>query len=429
VRNAAAGEYRRYWRFFWPLALNGLFLLIGQQAFNGVLARHPDPERELAVYSYAIGLFYFFDIGTAFMPNMVTVYARTARARRVVRDFCLAIGVALTLPVLLAGATGSGRAAVGALFSIEGQVLADVCAYLVLLSGVVLLHVLHHYYNGMLILAEQTQRVSLIGISGVLISIATAVVGLRSGWKPMWILGGAEWLSGLFKLVALLLAWRAVRWQVVEDDAPVPGHRELLRFFWPVCISGMTFGLSRPLLFVFVSRVPDAFAITAGMRVSMDFLMLYQAIVNQFRHFFAAFGLGDLARKRRFMALVAAALTLAMGVVLATPLSELFFVELLGLHAALYAAAWHMSVLLLVVPGVLMVRNYYHGILIAAKRTAAMATGSFVRVLAIAGTGAGLLSLGLLDYRTAVLGMIAGFLAEMLIAWLSVLRYRRNTAA
>jgi hypothetical protein len=76
-----------------------------------------------------------------------------------------------------------------------------------------------------------------------------------------------------------------------------------------------------------------------------------------------------------------------------------------------------------------MVRNYYHGILIAAKRTAAMATGSFVRVLAIAGTGAGLLSLGLLDYRTAVLGMIAGFVAEMLIAWLSVLRYRRDTAA
>jgi hypothetical protein len=81
------------------------------------------------------------------------------------------------------------------------------------------------------------------------------------------------------------------------------------------------------------------------------------------------------------------------------------------------------------VPGVLMVRNYYHGILIVQKRTAAMATGSFVRVLAIAGTGAGLLALGALDYRTAVLGMIAGFVAEMAIAWRSVLRLRRDTAA
>ncbi|MFZ1294643.1 MAG: hypothetical protein WAR81_10575 [Pseudomonadales bacterium] len=420
-------EYRRYWRFFWPLALSATFMLIGQQAFNGVLARHADPERELAVYAYAIGVFFFFDVGTAFMPNMVTVFARSQAARQRVRRFCFSIGAAFAVPVALLGLTATGNSMVGILFRIEGAMLRDVCAYLGLLSGLILLHVTHHYYNGLLILAERTSWVSIIGVLSVAIGVSTAIHGFRHQWHPVYILGGAEWLSGLFKLAALLAIWRGVRGKIFLAEEKVPGYRDLLQFFWPVCISGMTFGVSRPLIFVFVSRVPDAVAIIAAMRVSMDFLMLYQAVVNQFRHFFSVFGFGQLAQKRRFMALVAGSLTLAMTVVLVVPpFSEAFFLGALGLNPQLYASARYMCFLLLVVPTILMVRNYYHGILIARKRTAAMATGSFVRVVAIAGSGALLLGGGVLDERTAVLGMIAGFLAEMIIAWRSVLRLERD---
>lgn len=421
-----AAEYRRYWRFFWPLALSGVFMLIGQQAFNGVLARHADPERELAVYAYAIGVFFFFDVGTAFMPNMVTVFAHSHAARSRVRRFCFSIGVAFTLPVAVLGLSTAGNTLVATLFRIEGAMLRDVCAYLGLLSGLILLHVTHHYYNGLLILAERTSWVSIIGVSSVAIGVSTAIIGFREQWHPVYILAGAEWLSGLFKLAALFAIWCGLRDKVLPADEQVPGYRELLQFFWPVCVSGMTFGLSRPLIFIFVSRVPDAVAIIAAMRVSMDFLMLYQAVVNQFRHFFAVFGLGQLALKRRFMALVAGTLTLAMAVVLAVPwFSEAFFLGALGLNRELYASARYMCILLLVVPTILMVRNYY-GILIVRKRTAAMATGSFARVVAIAGSGALLLAAGVLDERTAVLGMIAGFLAEMIIAWRSVRRLDRD---
>ena len=34
---------------------------------------------------------------------------------------------------------------------IDGAMLRDVCAYLGLLSGLILLHVTHHYYNGLLL--------------------------------------------------------------------------------------------------------------------------------------------------------------------------------------------------------------------------------------------------------------------------------------
>lgn len=410
-------EYGRYWRFFWPLALGAVCVLVGQQAYNGVLARLGDPERELAVYACAVGIFFLFDIGTAFMPNMVTVYARSRAARARVLRFCIAVGVAFTLPVLALGVTAPGERIVNAMYSLEPAMLADVRAYLALLSALVLLHVFHHYYNGLLILAERTSWVSAIGIAAVVISIAVAVYGLLEGWRPVQIIVAAEWWSGLFKLAAQLAAWRRVGDGLPEEDAAAPGWRELLAFFWPVCVSGMTFGLSRPLIFVFVARVDAAVAIIAAMRVSMDFLLLYQSVVNQFRHFFAAFGLSRLREKRRFMVLVAAVMTLAMGTVLAVPAwSEAFFLGALALNPELYASARFMCVLLLVVPAILMVRNYFHGILIVRKRTGAMALGSVARVAAIAGTSALLLLSGLLDARTAILGMIAGFGAEMLIA-------------
>jgi hypothetical protein len=329
--------------------------------------------------------------------------------------------VLFTLPVLALGASAAGAAVVQLLYSLEPGMLADVRAYLVWLAALILLHVLHHYYNGLLILAERTRWVSAINVGAVGVSIPVAIHGLRAGWSPVMIIAAAEWISGSLKLVAQRLAWHAARRSVPLEDSPPPAWRELYGFFWPVCISGMTFGISRPLVFFFVARLPEAVAIIAAMRVAMDFLMLYQSVVNQFRHFFATFGLEHLREKRRFMTLVAGAMTAGMGLVLALPaLSQPFFIGAIGLSPSLYATAHHMSVLLLVVPAMLMVRNYYHGVLIVRRRTAAMASGSAARVLAIAGTSAALLALGWLDAGTAVLGMIAGFAAEMLIAWRAV---------
>ena len=415
----------QYWRFFWPLALGAVFLLAGQQAYNGVLARIGTEGRELAVYACAVGVFFFFDIGTAFMPNMVTVYARNAAARARVFRFCVAMGALLGLPVLAMGATSAGAWLLRALFSLDDAMLAQVQSYLLLLCGLTLLHAVQHYHNGLLILEQRTTLVSVIGIAAVGISVAVAIHGLHAGWSPVRLVATAEWAGGVFRLLAQYVASRTPPATLPggPEGSNVPGWGELWAFFWPVCVSGMTFGISRPLVFSFVARVPDAVLIIAAMRVALDFMLLYQSVVNQFRHFFATFGIDDLPGKRRFMAMVAGGMTGAMALVLFTPAaSDIFFSGLLGLDAELYAAAHHMCLVLLVVPGVLMTRNYFHGILIARKLTASMATGSAARVLAIAATCWLLLHSGYLDADTAVLGMIAGFLAEMLLAWWAVRR-------
>ncbi len=421
----ASGNLGRYWQFFWPLALGAVFLLAGQQAYNGVLARAGGAGRELAIYACAAGIFFFFDIGTAFMPNMVTVYARSAAARERVFRFCVSVGAIFSLPVLAIGATQTGAVLLRALYSLDSAMLADVQAYLMLLSGLILLHTFQHYHNGLLILEQRTTMVSVIGVLAVGISVAVGLHGFAQGWPAVRLVAAAEWVGGGFKLVAQYLVSRGLRSTLpAQDEAPPPPRwSELLGFFWPVCISGMTFGISRPLVFAFVARVPDSVLIIAAMRVAMDFMLLYQSVVNQFRHFFATFSVEDLGEKRWFMAMVAGGMIGAMALVLLiTPLSDAFFEDALGLDEGLYAAAHHMCLMLLVVPGVLMIRNYYHGILLARRLTSSMATGSAARVVAIAATCWLLLHTGHLNADTAVLGMIAGFVAEMLLAWWAVRR-------
>ena len=100
---------RHYWAFYWPLALTASLMLVGLQVFIAVLARYPDGETQLAVFAYAMGVFFVFDVTTAFLPQLVTVFARSAPARRQVMRFCLAIGFLLTLPVAFIAFSASGE--------------------------------------------------------------------------------------------------------------------------------------------------------------------------------------------------------------------------------------------------------------------------------------------------------------------------------
>ena len=177
---------RQYWAFYWPLALTASLMLVGLQVFIAVLARCPDGEMQLAVFAYAMGVFFLFDVATAFLPQLVTVFCRSAPARRQVLRFCLAVGCMLSLPVAFIAFSASGEALLARMYSIEGAVLNDVRTYLQLLSGIILVHVGQQYLTGLLVQAERTGLVSLIGLSTVIIQISAALLGYNAGWSPQW---------------------------------------------------------------------------------------------------------------------------------------------------------------------------------------------------------------------------------------------------
>jgi len=70
----------QYWRFYWPLALTGVGLVLAVQFQNATLARYPEAVAELAVLALAHGVFGYFNASLQFVSQLANVYARSKAA-------------------------------------------------------------------------------------------------------------------------------------------------------------------------------------------------------------------------------------------------------------------------------------------------------------------------------------------------------------
>lgn len=418
--------YRHYWSFYWPLALTTCLMLLGMQVFNGILARYPNAEYELAVMAYALSTVLFLEIATVFMPQMVTVYARSPQARRKVLIFCAAIGLLFSVPILLLAVTAGGQRFLSRVFQIEGDMLTYVASYLLYLTPLIIIRSFYQFCVGLLTQINRTKWVSVSAFFGVVIGVIAALVGFNSGWSAQHSMVAAQLGSTFCSAVFAITVCKLLYCPEPVADFEEPGYATLIKFFWPVSLSGMSFGISRPLLYAFISRTPDAIVTIAALRVAFDFFMMVQLAVNQFRSFFPGLGLDNLDKKRRFIALVTASLMAVMALCILTPLDRLIFQQMLGLEGVLFDIATQAAMVMLGTPLILAVRNYYHSLLLAYKRTHSMAVGSASRVGLIIACSWLFLELGWLNHWTAPLVMIISFSSELLVSWLAVRGIRQK---
>ena len=403
---------KQYWRFYWPLALTGLAMVLAVQFQNGALARYPDAVTELAVFALAQGTFGFFNAALNFTPQLANVYARDRQAHRTTLRFvwliCLALMAALSCLVFSA----PGRALLQTAYGINDALLQRVTKYLVLLVPVLLINGTRMFISGTLVQARLTGWVTTLNVCYLATIGALLVAGFHAGFAPAYTLVGAQAAAALVH-VALSLWVRAARyhWPAETNDQQVT-FGELARFFVPVTTTGVMFALSRPVLYAFVSRTPEGIVSIAALRVAFDFSMIFQQAANQFRHFFVTFGLEDLAGKRAFMALVCTGITAIMLAVAITPLAQWVLADLLGVNEHVESRAVDVILIMCVLPSVIVVRNYFHGILMVQRRTIGMAAGSVARVAGIYLVAQLLFNNGWLDHRAAAAVLLLGFAIE-----------------
>ena len=306
------------------------------------------------------------------------------------------------------------------MFQIEGEMLTYVASYLLYLTPLIIIRSFYQFCVGLLTQINRTKWVSVSAFFGVVVGVSAALIGFNSGWTAQQSMVtaqlGATFCSMAFAAMVCKRLYRPER----VTDFDEPGYSTLLKFFWPVSLSGLSFGISRPLLYAYISRTPDAIVTIAALRVAFDFFMMVQLAVNQFRSLFPGLGLEDLDKKRRFIALVTASLMLIMGVCILTPLDRVIFHHMLGLDGKLFDIATQAAMVMLGTPIILAIRNYYHSLLLAYKRTNSMAVGSATRVGLIIACAWLFLELGWLNHWTAPLVMIISFSSELLVSWLAV---------
>jgi len=198
---------RQYWRFYWPLALTGLLILLGRQCQNGVLARYEHAARELATWAFAMSVFMPFGAMLVFVPQMVNVLGRSARGRRVCLRFTVGTCLVLTLPVALAAFSAPGQGSVARIFGLDEQTARTVVMYLRFLTPLVLIRGLRQYFAGLLIQARRTGIVTVLNVFALAVLVGVLLSGLRLGWPAVRTLALAQVSSSALHLALAVLLY------------------------------------------------------------------------------------------------------------------------------------------------------------------------------------------------------------------------------
>ncbi len=407
---------RTYWRFYWPLALTGVGMVLSVQFQNATLARYPEAVKELAVVALAHGVFGFFNACLQFISQLSNVYARSPAATRRTWQFVVAASFTIMLPLLLIATTPLGRQLVQMVFGIDASLSEQVSVYLLLMCPLVLLNAQRHYLTGLMIQAHRTGWVTACNFVYLGTVIVVLLIGFTLAWDPPYVIVGAE-LIGVGVLITILLVAKTLAYQPPEKtEHSEVTFTELIKFFVPVSTTGIMFALSRPVLFAFVSRTPNGLLAIAALRIAFDFSMLFQQAANQFRHFFISFGFDDIQAKRRFMGVVALGITAIMAAFALTPLSHWIWGSMMGVPAELMDLSVEVLMIMCLMPAVIVYRNYFHSRLMHLRRTAGMAYGGILRVAGIFILAAATFQLNLLNHLSAAAILILGFVIEALIA-------------
>ncbi|TNF87147.1 MAG: hypothetical protein EP301_07340 [Gammaproteobacteria bacterium] len=402
----------QYWRFYWPLALTGVAMVLSVQFQNAALARYPEAVTELAIYALGYGVFGFFRASLNFIAQLTTVFARSVEATRRCHRYVFGVSVLIMLPLIYLGHSDGGAWLLSRVFGTDVELTIRVQEYLIYLAPVVILGAQRFYYTGLLVQARLTGWVTVLNLTFLVAVITGLVIGFSLGYRPVYVLVGSEALAIALQL--LLIVWVKRTYYRPPEVAEYQNvtYRELTAFFIPVSMTGVMFALSRPVLFAFVSRLPDGIAAIAAMRVAFDFSMLFQQAANQFRHFFVTFGLDDLPGKRRFMGLIGTSITAIMLIFALTPLSAWVWRDLMSIPEEVLTMSVQVFLIMCLMPAIIIVRNYFHGRLMVERRTSGMAVGSALRVIGIY-IGAWLcFELGWLNHVTASILLIMGFMIE-----------------
>jgi hypothetical protein len=402
----------QYWRFYWPLALTGVAMVLSVQFQNAALARYPEAVTELAVYALGYGAFGFFRASLNFIAQLTTVFARSPQATRRCHRYVFLVSTIIMLPLIYLGNSAGGAWLLSAAFGTDASLTARVQEYLIYLAPIVLLGAQRFYYTGLLVQARLTGWVTVLNITFLVAVIAGLIAGFSLGFRPVHVLVGSE--AAAIALQLILTIWVKRTYyrppELIEHENVT--YRELTAFFIPVSMTGVMFALSRPVLFAFVSRLPEGIPTIAAMRVAFDFSMLFQQAANQFRHFFVTFGLDDLPGKRRFMTVIGAGITFIMLVFALTPLSAWVWRDLISIPEEVLAMSVQVFLVLCLMPTIIIIRNYFHGLLMVERRTSGMAVGSVLRVIGIYLGAMLCFNFGVLNHITAAFLLILGFVIE-----------------
>ena len=176
----------RVGRFYLPLALNSILMMIEMPVVTAGISRLPNAESGLAAYGVLFSLAYIFiTMGTA-LTHTGNTLGRSVQAFRLLRKFAFAVCVGITLLAGLVYFTPLYSIVVEGLLGAPRDVAqaAQPGLQLMLLAGFAIAW--RRFYHGVLIRHGYTNVIGIVTLVRVATLLTVVFVGVESAASPAW---------------------------------------------------------------------------------------------------------------------------------------------------------------------------------------------------------------------------------------------------
>jgi hypothetical protein len=409
---------------WWPLAMSWLLMSVEGPAHSAVVARLPSAEVNLAAWGGIVfPLALIIESPVVMLLTASTALSKDWSSYRKLRSIAIALGVVFTTLHALVAFTPLYDVVARGIIGAPDPILEPGRIGLMIMMPWTMAIAYRRFQQGAMIRFGHTRAVG-VGTAVRLTANGTVLlVGYLLRTVPGIVVASGAVAVGVIA-EAVYAGWRVqpiIERQIrhaPREESPM-STSQFVSFYLPLALTSLISFFVSPLISATMSRMPDSLNSLAAWPVVSGFLfvlrspgMAYNEVVVALLDDVRAFG-----RLRRFAGILGLGLVLMMIVIVATPISGLWFGRVMALPPALRMMADQGLALALLLPPLSLVQSWYQGIIVNSKRTRAVTesvTLYLVVMVLVMGTGVLTQRAPGLPFATAALTLAA--LAQ--VAWL-----------
>ena len=395
-------------RFWLPLASTWLMMAFEGPFLAALIARLSDPRYNLAAYGVAFAVAVIIEAPVIMMLGASTALVDGKTSYLRLRRFTMALNGLTTLAMLVLVATPAYESIFQGWIGLDERV-ADLThgALMILLPWPAAIGY-RRFHQGLLIRSGSTRLVAYgtaVRLSSM--TVTASVLFLVSDLPGAWV-GACALSVGVLTeaVVARYLATSEVRY-LASADAPAGTpvtYREIWRFYVPLAWTSVVGLAAHPMVTFFMGQAVGSLDSLAVLPVINSLTFIFRALGLAYQEVVITM-LGRSASNRgpvlRFAASLGLATSVGLALIVATPLSRVWFQTLSGLDTELYRFALLPAWILIPFPAMSVLLSLQRGLLMHSRNTRPITWATVAEVVAIASI------LTVLVVRLEVVGAVA----------------------
>ncbi len=419
---------------FWvPLALSWFLMTFEHPWVQGVIARLPDEQLQLAAFGLILSLMILIETPIIMMLGTGAALGRNRQHYRLLWRYLMAVNALVTVVALAMGFTPLLDIYLGQIVGVEQRIIDAVRPGIQIMALWPAFIGYRRFHQGIMIRNDHTRPIGYGTLVRLGTSAGTAILLGFLTPLPGAAVGAAAMLASAFvEMVYVIMVSRpdvqkTLATELKDGEAPL-SYRGAFKFHFPLALTSVFTLLVRPVIERGLAATENAEATLAAWAVVFSVLLIARSGAMAWQE-----GVIALSERpdsdgplRRFTWTLGGGLTVLLALLAFTPLIDLYIGAALNIPENIQPLVVLGAQVGVLIPIMTAFQSYYRGRLMYADRTTPIYSAMFLNFAATSGFMLGSVWLGSAGIVAAVLSLLVGFVAE--IIFLIGLMGRNETA-